>query len=99
MEQRKPEPAQQPAPSPAPKLSKEELRAKHIEHFNIMCRSHKVPPRVMVALFRELVPRVKTIEDAMAELGSDDRNFLDILRQVNEQRQANAPRQAQTVNA
>lgn len=99
VEQRKPEPAQQPTPSPAPKLSKEELRAKHIEHFNIMCRSHKVPPRVMVALFRELVPRVKTIEDAMAELGSDDRNFLDILRQVNEQRQANAPRQAQAVNA
>lgn len=97
--QGKPEPAQQPAPSPAPELSKEELRAKHIEHFNIMCRSHKVPPRVMVALFRELVPRVKTIEDAMAELGSDDRNFLDILRQVNEQRQANAPRQAQAVNA
>lgn len=93
------EPAQQPAPSPAPKLSKEELRAKHIEHFNIMCRSHKVPPRVMVALFRELVPRVKTIEDAMAEMGSDDRNFQDILRQVKAGRQVNAPQQAQAVNA
>ena len=99
VEQRKPEPAQQPAPSPAPKLSKEELRAKHIEHFNIMCRSHKVPPRVMVALFRELVPRVKTIEDAMAEMGSDDRNFQDILRQVKAGRQVNAPQQAQAVNA
>ena len=98
-EQRKPEPAQQPAPSPVPQPSKEELRAKHIEHFNIMCRSHKVPPRVMVALFRELVPRVKTIEDAMAEMGSDDRNFQDILRQVKAGRQVNAPQQAQAVNA
>ena len=96
---RKPEPAQRPAPSPAPQLSKEELRAKHIEHFNEQCKRHSVPSRVMIALFKELVPRVRTDEDAMAEMGSDDRNFLDILRQVKAGKPDNAPRYAQTVNA
>lgn len=99
VEQRKPEPAQQPAPSPSPKLSKEELRAKHIEHFNEQCKRHSVPSRVMIALFKELVPKVQSNEDAMAEMGSDDRNFQDILRQVKAGRQVNAPQQAQAVNA
>ncbi len=93
------EPAQRPAPSPAPKLSKEELRAKHIEHFNEQCKRHSVPSRVMIALFKELVPRVQSNEDAMAELGSDDRNFQDVLRQVKARNPNNAPRYAQTVNA
>lgn len=92
-------PTQQPAPSPAPKLSKEELRAKHIEHFNEQCKRHSVPSRVMIALFKELVPRVQSNEDAMAELGSDDRNFQDVLRQVKARRPDNAPQQAQAVNA
>lgn len=99
VEQRKPEPAQQPAPSPAPKLSKEEQRKRDIEHFNEQCKRHSVPSRVMIALFKELVPRVQSNEDAMAELGSDDRNFQDVLRQVKARKPDNAPRQAQAVNA
>ena len=53
----------------------------------------------MIALFKELVPRVQSNEDATAELGSDDRNFQDVLRQVKARKPDNAPRQAQAVNA
>lgn len=99
VEQKQPEPTQQPAPSPAPQLSNEEQRRKDIEHFNEQCKRHSVPSRVMIALFKELVPKVQSNEDAMAEMGSDDRNFQDVLRQVKARNPNNAPRYAQTVNA
>ena len=98
VEQKKPEPAQQPAPSPTRQPSKEEQRKRDIEHFYSECRRYKVPPPVMVAFFKEMIPNAKQ-EDAMAEMGSNDRNFQDILRRINERRQDNAPRQAQVVNA
>ena len=90
--------AQQPAPSPASKLSKEEQRRKDIEHFYSECKRCKVPPPVMVAFYKEMIPNAKQ-EDAMAEMGNNDRNFEDVLRRVNERRPDNAPRQAQAVNA
>ena len=93
-----PVPTQQPAPSPAPQLSKEERRRRDIEHFYSECKRCKVPPPVMVAFYKEMIPNAKQ-EDAMAEMGNNDRNFEDVLRRVNERRPDNAPRQAQAVNA
>ena len=91
-------PTQQPAPSPALKLSKEERRRRDIEHFYSECKRCKVPPPVMVAFYKEMIPNAKQ-EDAMAEMGNNDRNFEDVLRRVNERRPDNTPRQAQAVNA
>ena len=91
-------PAQQPAPSPAPKLSKEEQRKRDIGHFYSECKRCKVPPPVMVAFYKEVIPNAKQ-EDAMAEMGNNERNFQDILRRVNERRPDNVPQQAQVVNA